>query len=105
MHCGVLPRLPVNGLQVKIIHDQSSSGATLFIEPESIVFLNNQMQEKELEEQREIEKILKQLTQEVRQQIDALTINIEALAHLDLIVAKARFTSQLCNPANSFART
>ena len=57
-----------------IIHDQSSSGATLFIEPESIVFLNNQMQEKELEEQREIEKILKQLTQEVRQQIDALTI-------------------------------
>ncbi len=77
-----------------IIHDQSSSGATLFIEPESIVFLNNQMQEKELEEQREIEKILKQLTQEVRQQIDALTINIEALAHLDLIVAKARFASQ-----------
>ena len=78
-----------------IIHDQSSSGATIFIEPEKVVFLNNQLHEKELEEQKEIEKILHGLTQLVCSHVSSLENNINILAKVDLIVAKARFAQQM----------
>lgn len=79
-----------------IVHDQSSSGLTLFIEPESVVFLNNRLLEKELAEQKEIEKVLKQLTQEVAEQVDSLMTNVDVLTQIDFIVAKARFAQQMC---------
>ncbi|SDZ17625.1 endonuclease MutS2 [Thermoactinomyces sp. DSM 45892] len=74
-----------------IVHDQSSSGATLFIEPEAVVQLNNQLREQELAEQREVEKILYQLTQMIAESVEPLRINLDILAQLDFTVAKAQF--------------
>ena len=74
-----------------IIHDQSASGVTLFIEPEAVVQLNNRLRELQLEEEREVERILKELSAQVGSVVDALATNIEVLAEMDLILAKARF--------------
>ncbi len=73
-----------------IVHDQSASGATLFIEPEAIVTMNNKLREVRLKEEREVEKILYQLTERVAEQIEPLKENISALAELDFIFAKAQ---------------
>ena len=78
-----------------IVHDQSASGATLFIEPEVVVAINNQLREAKLKEEREIERILKQLTQSVASEVQALSDNITALAELDFIFAKANYAKQL----------
>ena len=56
-----------------IVHDQSASGATLFIEPEEIVVMNNQLREAKLKEEQEIEKILRDLSLVVGEVIDPLT--------------------------------
>jgi DNA mismatch repair protein MutS2 len=73
-----------------IVHDQSASGATLFIEPEVIVSMNNKLRELRLREEREVERILYTLTEQVSQHVDALKENVEALAELDFIFAKAQ---------------
>lgn len=74
-----------------IVHDQSSSGATLFIEPESIVQLNNRLREQELAEEKEVEKVLMRLTSLVAEEADHLERNLSILQELDFIIAKARF--------------
>jgi DNA mismatch repair protein MutS2 len=74
-----------------IVHDQSSSGATLFIEPQAVVQLNNQLREQELAEKREVERILRQLTEKVAAEAEAIEQTMEALATIDFIIAKARF--------------
>ncbi|MFD2681525.1 endonuclease MutS2 [Bacillus seohaeanensis] len=74
-----------------IIHDQSSSGQTLFIEPEAIVQLNNQLSELRLKEQTEIEKILVELTVEVHTHSEDLLIIVEVLADIDFMFTKAKF--------------
>lgn len=73
-----------------IVHDQSASGATLFIEPEVIVSMNNKLRELRLKEEREVERILYQLTEKVGEVIEPLKENIEVLAELDFIFAKAQ---------------
>lgn len=73
-----------------IIHDQSSSGATLFIEPEAIVTMNNKLRELKMKEEREIEKVLQILTSKVAELVEPLIDNIQILAQLDFIFAKAR---------------
>lgn len=73
-----------------IVHDQSGSGATLFIEPESIVAMNNKLRETRLREEREIEVILQKLTAQVGEQAELLLYDIDVLAQLDFIFAKAR---------------
>lgn len=73
-----------------IVHDQSGSGATLFIEPESIVAMNNKLRETRIREEREIEVILQKLTAQVGEQADMLAIDVDLVGQLDFIFAKAR---------------
>lgn len=78
-----------------MIHDQSASGATLFIEPEAIVNMNNRLRELALKEEREIEVILRELTERVADIADDLLVSVEALAELDFIFAKANLAYEL----------
>ncbi len=74
-----------------IVHDQSSSGATVFIEPMVVVELNNKLRQLQIEERQEIERILRQLSLEVGNEKDALDLDVELLAEFDLHLAKARY--------------
>ena len=73
-----------------IVHDQSASGATLFIEPEVIVSMNNKLRELRLREEREVERILYILTEQVSFAVEALSENVDALTELDFLFAKAQ---------------
>lgn len=86
----VLPvKADYKGLVKGIVHDQSSSGATLFIEPAAVVEINNQLRQLEGEEKEEIEKILRYLTGQVSTRAQELLISLEVLGRLDCIFAKA----------------
>lgn len=78
-----------------IVHDQSSSGATLFIEPQVVVDLNNQLQEARVKEKQEIERILTELTKKVAEHADVLLVNVDVLAELDFIFTKAKYAKKL----------
>ncbi len=78
-----------------IVHDQSSSGATLFIEPLATVELNNQWRELQLQEEREIKRILLELSSLVADAGEQITHNVETIAELDLAFAKARYSYAL----------
>ncbi|KHE71738.1 endonuclease MutS2 [Halobacillus sp. BBL2006] len=73
-----------------IVHDQSSSGATLFIEPQSVVDLNNQLQEARVQEKHEVEKILKELSEAIAEDHHMLYDNVSILGHVDFMVARAK---------------
>ena len=73
-----------------IIHDQSASGSTLFIEPAAIVSLNNQIRELTLQEKEEIEKVLASLSGEAADNLMALKDNAANMTKLDFIFAKAK---------------
>ncbi|MBP3949710.1 endonuclease MutS2 [Bacillus suaedae] len=78
-----------------IVHDQSASGATLFIEPQAVVTLNNQLREAKGKEEREVERILAELSEEVALVADEILLNLSVLASLDFIFAKARYAKQI----------
>ena len=78
-----------------IVHDQSASGATLFIEPMVIVQMNNLLRELKIKEKNEIEKILGQLTEMVAQNIEIIKNNLELLIRLDFIFAKAQLSLEM----------
>lgn len=78
-----------------IVHDQSGSGATLFIEPEAIVAMNNKLREQRAAEQREIEKILQKLTAHAAEHVDDLLVNQDLLGQLDFAFAKARLAHEM----------
>lgn len=75
-----------------LIHDQSKTGATFFIEPQAIVSLNNELRELELAEHREIERILQMLSDRVGEHYNELKNNQELLVKLDVINAKGRLS-------------
>ena len=72
-----------------MVHDQSSTGSTLFIEPMAIVKLNNDIRELEMEEQKEIEVILSNLSQQTAEQTDSIRADLNIMVQLDVIFARA----------------
>jgi DNA mismatch repair protein MutS2 len=78
-----------------LVHDQSASGATLFMEPESVVSLTNELNEAKRKEEKEVDKILRHLSAQVGAVYDELTVNLEALAELDFIFAKAELARNM----------
>ena len=75
-----------------MVHDQSSTGSTVFIEPLAIVKLNNELRELEIQEKREIEFVLAALSSQLMPYTDAILSDLSILAELDFIFAKAALT-------------
>ncbi len=96
----VLPvKADMRGRIPGIVHDVSASGATVFLEPRELVELNNSIKVADLEIEREVRRILRDLTLLVAGQADALQDGIEVLAELDSVQAKAAFSRRLkANP-------
>src|SRR5690606_8755339 len=78
-----------------IVHDTSASGATVFVEPMAVVELNNEISAAKAEEEREVARILGELSRRVGEAADGLLESINALAELDLAVAKARLARHM----------
>jgi DNA mismatch repair protein MutS2 len=72
-----------------IVHDTSASGQTVFVEPLAALETNNRLRTLRLEEEREVERILAELSKRIGERADAIEANVEMLAVLDLVVAKA----------------
>jgi DNA mismatch repair protein MutS2 len=80
------------GLLRGIVHDQSNTGSTLFVEPLAVVDLGNEWRQLQLEEQQEIDRILRELGALIGDKGDAIRTNVEILADIDLALAKARYS-------------
>jgi DNA mismatch repair protein MutS2 len=77
-----------------IVHDRSSSGATLFMEPTQVVELNNSLRELTIAEEEEIYRLLRALSAQVAQASNEITATVDALAEIDLTFAKARYAAE-----------
>lgn len=78
-----------------MMHDQSATGSTAFIEPMAIVKLNNELAELAIKEREEIEKILAELSNMVAAEAENLRFNLQVLAEFDFIFAKAQLSRQM----------
>lgn len=78
-----------------IVHDQSGTGATLFIEPQAIVNLNNELRQLELDEKAEINRILQELSDGVSEYYHDLVNNQKLLLELDIFMAKGRLSIEM----------
>lgn len=78
-----------------IIHDQSATGSTLYIEPNFAVELNNELKQNELDEQEEIRRILRDLSREISASAKMMGSNVHILAELDFIFARARLSKEM----------
>ena len=91
--------LPVNPAMKKkvqgIVHDESATGKTVFIEPAAVVEANNRIRELENAERKELLNILKNITSEIRPLVDDLLFAIEMLAKVDFIQAKTAFADMI----------
>lgn len=88
----VMPmRREARGYVGGIVHDSSGTGATIFVEPPAAVEFGNRVRELEIEEQREVERVLRELTDKLRPSYDAMLAAFDALVALDSLYARARY--------------
>lgn len=78
-----------------VVHDQSSTGQTLFIEPKAVVELNNRLRQLQIEERHEVDRILAELSNEIAPYSKEITNNMQLLAQLDFIGAKASYAKSI----------
>ncbi|OZT77922.1 endonuclease MutS2 [Salinicoccus roseus] len=78
-----------------IVHDMSSSGQTVYMEPMAVVQMTNQIQRLREEEQSEVERILYQLSSEVAEVSEELGMTDDALHHIDMVFAKAKYGAKI----------
>lgn len=92
----VIPVMPAHKRKIKgIVHDESASGKTVFIEPAEVVEANNRIRELESEERREIIKILTEFSEIIRPHIDDMIYSYQFMGEIDLIRAKALFAHSI----------
>ena len=102
----VIPVAPSYKRKIRgIVHDESASGKTIFIEPAEVVEANNRVRELENEERREITRILTSFTNELRPAIDEIIYSYEFLAEIDFIRAKALFAEEIGGVLPTFENT
>jgi DNA mismatch repair protein MutS2 len=77
-----------------IVHDESATHATLFVEPAEAIELGNHLREAEVAEAREVQRVLRALTEQLRPHADALAAGFEMLVAADALVARARFAAE-----------
>ncbi|QHW36628.1 endonuclease MutS2 [Staphylococcus ursi] len=86
-----------------IVHDQSASGQTLYIEPSAVVELNNQISRLSSEEATEVQRILAELTAEVAEEAEACLISEQVMGHLDFLIGKARYAAKIKGTKPTFS--
>ncbi|MCM1452536.1 MAG: Smr/MutS family protein [Clostridium sp.] len=92
----VIPVSPMNKRKIPgIVHDESASGKTYFIEPAAVVEANNRLRELQMEERREILRLLTELADRLRPHAPAMLEAYSTLAEFDFIYAKARFAGEI----------
>ena len=101
----LLVKAEMKGRLPGIVHDVSDSGASLFVEPMSVVGSGNRWRELRLAEEREVERVLRDLSAEVESLGGDLLRGIEILAELDLAMAKARYASAVSASPPTFLET
>ena len=88
----VIPVAPAMKRKIRgIVHDESDTGRTVYIEPAEVVEANNRIRELEADERHEIKRILLEFTDTIRPEVDDILYSYEFLADIDFIMAKARF--------------
>ena len=84
-----------------IVHDESATRGTVFVEPPAAIEFGNRIRALEAEEREEVERILAELTESIRPLRDGMIASLEALVALDVLYARARFAEELgCSPAD-----
>ena len=78
-----------------VVVDQSSSGATVFMEPLDVLEMNNELRSFHIQERHEIEKLLIRLTRQIRENNEIISSNLRLMGFIDFVAAKARFSIQL----------
>ena len=92
----VIPVVPALKRRIKgIIHDESATGKTVFIEPAEVVEANNHIRELEAEEKREVIRILREFTEQLRPNIKELLRGFEFLADIEFLIAKHQLTKAI----------
>jgi DNA mismatch repair protein MutS2 len=87
----VVPLKAENRGKIKgIVHDSSASGQTIYVEPEDVLALGNALREAEGKEREEVERILRQFSEEVGEHSDEISAGVDAAAALDVVMAKVR---------------